>query len=327
MSVIIPPSVFWPAVFTSYAIPGILILNFVLLTTITVVRWKLSLFPMLGLLFGLPFILISYSNKGEIVQEEYNLSVLSFNAKLFRQRKTYTKFSYEAIKWAAADSSTIKCFQEYSSNSKWLPLNITKQIADVGYNHYHFVAPIEDNEHSKGLAIFSKLDILDSGIVWQNKESFNAGIYVDIQYQDDIIRIYNIHLESMGLNLYQYKNTDQYQSKLKALISKLKFGAEKRSIQIEKLIEHTSKCPYPYIICGDFNDTPYSYNYFKLKEFFTNSFEEAGNGFGFTFNSVLFFLRIDHQFFNSDFNVRNFEIDRSIKTSDHFPTRGFYTLN
>jgi len=76
----------------------------------------------------------------------------------------------------------------------------------------------------------------------------------------------------------------------------------------------------------DFNETPYSYNYFKLKKHFFNTFEEAGNGFGFSFNSLIFFLRIDHQFYNSEIEVLNYRIDRSMAISDHYPTRGFYRM-
>jgi endonuclease/exonuclease/phosphatase family metal-dependent hydrolase len=130
----------------------------------------------------------------------------------------------------------------------------------------------------------------------------------------------------MHLRLYQYKNADNYLGKIKRLISMLKYGAEARSSQIDKLIDHTNSSPFPYFVCGDFNETPYSYNYFKLRHHFSNAFEEAGNGFGFTLNSIIFYLRIDHQFYHQDIEALDFRVDRSMKISDHFPTRGFYQV-
>ena len=244
----------------------------------------------------------------------------------FRNLKTYDKFSFDMIRWAAMDTSDIKCFQEYSTNSRWESLDVTRQISGKGYNYYTYSSRARGVEHNPGLAIFSKYEILDSGFVWKDYGSINVGIFVDLKLRQDTIRIYNVHLASMHLRLHQYKESDYYLWKMKQLIHRLKYGAEKRSIQIDKLITHTNNCPYPYIICGDFNETPYSYNYFKLKRHFYNAFEEAGNGFGFSFNSILFFLRIDHQFYDDKFEAINYRVDRSMKISDHFPTRGFYNL-
>ena len=326
ISVFISPSTFWLAVFASYAIPGVLILNLILLFIVPFFKRRLVIFPVVALLFGLPFILITYSFKGEKVTKNHNLSVLSFNAKFFRKPKTYSEFSIDLIKWVAADTSVIKCIQEYSTNSKLPGLDATKQIKDYDYNSFIYTAKESGSENNQGMAIFIKYEILDSGFVWIDKNNFNAALYIDFIKNKDTLRIYNVHLASMGLHLRQYKDPDRYQSKLKRLIIKLKKGAEKRSSQIDKLIAHTKKCPYPYIIGGDFNETPYSYNYFKLKRHFDNAFEEAGNGFGFSFNSILFFLRIDHHFYNDEIEAINYRVDRSMNISDHFPTRGFYRL-
>lgn len=325
-SVFIPPTSFWPAVFSSYAIPGILVLNAILLLILIPNNKRLMVFPVIALLAGIPFISITYSYKGEKAANNHDLSVLSFNAKLFRKAKMYSEFSGEMIAWVANDSSDIKCIQEYSTNARWEPLDVTKKNLDAGYNGFAHQAQIENPVHNPGLAIFSKYPILDSGIVWVQPETMNDGIFADVLVGFDTIRIYNVHLASMNLELYQYKNSANYPGKIKRLISRLKNGAEVRSSQIGKLISHTQECPFPFIICGDFNETPYSYNYFRLKRYFQNAFDEAGNGFGFTLNSILFFLRIDHQFYSDQLKAKNYYVNRQMKVSDHFPTYGFYQL-
>ena len=324
LSVMVPPHLFWPAVFTSYAIPLIIVLNILLLFIFFFFNKKLMIYPAINLLLGLPFFLITYNYSPSVEAKKSDLSILSFNAKLFRKHKTYDEFSFEMIRWAAEDTSDIKCFQEYSTNSRWPVLDVTKQISEQGYRAFTFSAEMDDVEHNPGLAIFSKYPVVDSGYVWKNYGSFNAGIFVDIKYKSDTIRIYNVHLASMNLSLYQYKQTTNYPGKVKRLISRLKYGAQTRSFQIDKLINHVKECPYPIIICGDFNETPYSYNYFKLKNIYKNTFEEVGNGFGFTFNSILFFLRIDHQFYSNPVVPVSFKVDRSMKISDHFPIRAVY---
>ena len=254
----------------------------------------------------------------------HGLSIMSYNTRFFRTSNTYRNFSTELIDWVASDTSDVKCIQEYCANSNFSELDVSGKVEAKGYNSFIFVARGRESDHDQGLALFSKLPIVNRGYVWQSHGSINAGMYADLNFDGDTIRIYNIHLESMGIILRDYKERYNYSSKLKALIKKLKYGAEVRSDQINKLVAHTINCPYPYIICGDFNETPYSYNYFNLRSIYQNTFEEVGNGFGFSFNSLLFFLRIDHHFHGESVIPIHFKVDRSIKISDHFPTRGLY---
>jgi endonuclease/exonuclease/phosphatase family metal-dependent hydrolase len=330
ISVWIAPTTFWPAVIAGYAIPVVLMINILLLMVLPLLKLRLVVFPLLALLIGTPFLLVTYSYKGSTstgTELDHDVSVLSFNAKYFRKRKTYSQFSFDMIRWVAEDNSDIKCLQEYSTNDRWPVLDVTRQIKEQGYNGFVYAADMHDDEHSPGMAIYSRHEIVDSGFVWENFNSVHSGIYADLKINKDTIRIYNVHLASMHLRLYEYKNPTNYWGKIKYLIWTLKNAAKVRSDQIEKLLAHVEKCPYPFIICGDFNETPYSYNYFRLRRHFNNAFEEAGHGFGFTFNSVLFFLRIDHQFYGPEVQPMHFHVDRKIRISDHFPTRGYYNFN
>ncbi|NJN26848.1 MAG: endonuclease/exonuclease/phosphatase family protein [Cyclobacteriaceae bacterium] len=326
LSVLIPPTFFWPAVFASYAIPAVLLVNAILLPVTLFFYRRKIFYPLLGLLAGVPFVLVTYSHHRPQPREAKMISVLSLNAKLFRKSRMYNEFSTDLISWVAADSSDIKCFQEYSTNARWEPLDVTGQIKKQGFNGFIHRATM-DGAHNPGLAIFSKYPILDTGTVWIRPGSLNDGIFVDIDLGYDTVRIYNVHLESMKLLLYQYKNAENYPWKMKHLVSRLKDGAAQRSYQIDRLITHTRVCPHPFIICGDFNETPYSFNYFLLRQHFSNAFEQAGRGFGFSLNSVLFFLRIDHHFYGPGIEALDYRVDRSMKVSDHFPTRGRYTIS
>jgi endonuclease/exonuclease/phosphatase family metal-dependent hydrolase len=235
----------------------------------------------------------------------------------------YDKFSVEMIRWLANDTSGIKCIQEYSTNSNWPALDVTRQIKEKGYHSYIYRATVLDGDHNPGMAIFSKYTILDSGIVFQQFNSSNAIIYADLEIKNRIIRIYNVHLASMNLQLRKSKSVEQGTNVLR----KLKTGSVKRVEQLNALIKHAQSSPYPFIICGDFNETPYSYAYRQLTKFTQNSFESAGYGFGFTLNELPYLIRIDHQFYHSDITIEKFEVFRKMKISDHFPTYGYYNLN
>src|SRR5260221_1802203 len=282
MSVLVSPAVFWPVVFLSYAIPGFLMLNGLLMFMMAIGWRHLIVFPAIGLVCGFPFFLVSVKLNTNRETAKNAFSVLSLNAKFFRKPKTYDAFSLDMIKWVAKDSSDIKCIQEYSTDNRWEPLDATKQITMPGYHAFTLQSKVEDRDHNPGLAIFTKFDILDSGVVWEDTTTSNGTIFVDLLVRKDTLRVYNVHLGSMGLNVGQYKNPHYYGYKLKTLVAKLRHGATNRSAQIDRIIEHSKTSPYPYLIGGDFNETPYSYNYLRLRRHFSNAFEKKGKDFAFS---------------------------------------------
>jgi endonuclease/exonuclease/phosphatase family metal-dependent hydrolase len=277
--------------------------------------------PILALLIGWPFLqsTVLFNSKQDTSN---SIQVLSFNAQFFRQPKAYSKFSTEMIQWVTNDTSAIKCLQEYSTNPQLEPLDASGQMRQKGYRGFTYLARVGDWDNNPGMAIFSKFNILDSGIVFHSNSTHNAAIFADLDIHGKTIRVYNVHLASMSLDLH--KNSGF--AKIFIIIKKLKYGALKRNNQIKELIAHTRSSPYPYIICGDFNETPYSYAYRQLKNEYENTFEQTGNGFGFTFNDFPYLLRIDHQFYSSDIHAVDYHVHRTMDISNHFPTHGYYQI-
>ncbi len=72
------------------------------------------------------------------------------------------------------------------------------------------------------------------------------------------------------------------------------------------------------IICGDFNNTAYSYVYRKIKGNLNDTFDEAGNGFGRTYDFQFFPVRIDYIFSDEAFTVNGFK-SYNERYSDHYP--------
>ena len=72
------------------------------------------------------------------------------------------------------------------------------------------------------------------------------------------------------------------------------------------------------IICGDFNNTAYSYVYKEIKGNLIDTFKEAGNGFGRTFDFKFFPVRIDFVLVDDRFKVNSFKT-YDVKLSDHYP--------
>jgi endonuclease/exonuclease/phosphatase family metal-dependent hydrolase len=177
-----------------------------------------------------------------------------------------------------------------------------------------------------GDVIFTKYPIIEKGEIKFENNPFHKAIYTDIKIEKDTIRLYNMHLQSIHIIEDDLINSENLQSGFKLLTTNLKNGFVQRASQIRVLKQNLRECPYPIILCGDLNDLPYSYAYQQLDNELANSFTEAGNGFGFTFNGKLFFLRIDNQFFSEKLKIHSYETHREMKCSDHFPISATYSI-
>lgn len=132
-------------------------------------------------------------------------------------------------------------------------------------------------------------------------QSDNSLLWADIQIGQRVVRVYSVHLHSNRVTGDTEKvlgdpNLDKketYRGVYKVL-RKVGSATSVRARQAAVLRRHIEKCPYPVILCGDFNDTPNSYVYSLLAEGLTDAFREKGFGPGTTYAGTLPFLRIDY---------------------------------
>ena len=62
------------------------------------------------------------------------------------------------------------------------------------------------------------------------------------------------------------------------------------------ILKHAVEANIPHVICGDLNDTPFSFTYKLMTEKHADSFQEVGQGIGSTYAGLLPGLRIDYIF-------------------------------
>ncbi|RUA06362.1 MAG: endonuclease [Flavobacteriia bacterium] len=173
---------------------------------------------------------------------------------------------------------------------------------------------LDEKKHNTGQAIFSKFRIINKGSLGF-KNSNNNAIFIDVIKGADTIRIYNIHLETTGI-----KPSDELigEEESKRLIGRISKSFVKQQDQVEKIRTHKNNCTYKVIITGDFNNTAYSWAYHHIKGDMKDSFLEAGEGFGGTYNFHKYPLRIDFILVDKKFNVNQFtNFDEGF--SDHLP--------
>ncbi len=323
-SVLVPPSYIWWAGFISLGIPFVIIFNIILLLYYIAISKRVFLYPLIALIVAFPFIRASIAINPKAGPEDSKFSVLSYNLRFFKDARAYNygNFSPEMMHWVLNENSEIKCFQEFYSHPAYPNLDMLNRLKANGYNsHYIDLTPEMETIH--GLSIYSKYPIVKKGALYFQDQTFNGAIYVDILINADTVRVYNVHLRSMSLDSKDIMSPE-IKEKYKDVAWSLRSGFIARARQVQQVFSDIADCPYPVIVCGDLNDVPFSYTYFKLRRKLANAFEASGNGFGFTYNGKIPFLRIDNQFYDDFFESLYFTIEKDAENSDHFPIKAFY---
>lgn len=203
----------------------------------------------------------------------------------------------------------ILAIQEYHNSNK----------RKLGYSYSYFVPKSRGKKF--GLAIFSSYKIIKKGSL-NFKQSANNAIFIDILKEKDTIRIYNLHLQSLKINPTK-ENFGQKSSE--QLVNRLKNGFQKQATQTKYFLSHEQQFKGNKIICGDLNNTSYSWIYNQIVKDKKDAFIEAGSGFGKTFN-YFFPMRIDAILTNKKANINYFKtFDK--KYSDHFPIMAHINFN
>ena len=325
--VLISPGIFWPAAFLALLVPFIIIFECFRLLFFALRKSKNVVYPLVLLICGYPFIRASVSVSGDTKSNDQPIKVLTYNARVFNLYKNNLEESLKPIDWVTKHSADVKCIQEYYNLDKQPEFATTKKISQSG-KLYHFFQPVVINRVGGefGLAIFSKYPIVSRGVIDLQSNSTNSAIFADIAIGDDTVRIINFHLQSLSLRDDELTFEEKRVTGLRSLMEKLKVGFLAREKQLRKIERYLEETRYPLIVCGDLNDTPYSYAYFKLRGYLDNAFEKRGVGFGFSYNGKLSFLRIDNQFFSDKLSALNFQTHTNVDFTDHYPITATYKL-
>jgi len=222
-------------------------------------------------------------------------------------------------------SPDVICIQEYYTRQKGAYRMAKAFQQELGMS-YHSILPTAENDYEAyGMAIFSKYPIVASGHLPEHEYGVNRIIYADIDKGGRTFRIYNVHLRSIGFQKEDYefikspaKTLEKDAESTKRIGARLKWAFDARSAQADALQEHSRNCKIPFLIAGDFNDTPLSYAVNKVSSGLQNAFREKGHGWGVTYNGDFPNFQIDYILASPDFEVNRYQIVNA-KLSDHYP--------
>jgi endonuclease/exonuclease/phosphatase family metal-dependent hydrolase len=328
----INPGNLWIPAFFGLTYPYIAAITIVGAFIIMFFNTKKSIVPILVFLLGIGPCRHTFHFSGtrnHFSEQEKDLKILSQNVHLFGVYNSNGKLTSDSVlQLIEKEKPDIACFQEFYNQDKVSNKTI-QDFMQAGLFSNYYVQPYSTvgKDGYFGIITFSRFPVINQGEVKNPVKSGKkiCAIWCDVIIKTDTVRIYNIHLQSIGFtsteeSLFAEKNNqDEIEYKSKSTVRKLKRAFVNRSMQIEALVDHIAQCPYPKFLIGDFNDTPVSYTYRKLRYNLRDAFLDSGPwGMGKTYNGPFPSVRIDYIFYPTLYDAAGFNILKK-QYSDHFP--------
>lgn len=321
-----------PDTFPIFELFGLVFPIIFIINICTSIVWVLAkdhkrnfLFSFIPVLLSIPTAINYYSfGEEKMSTSQDKITVLSYNVMDFNYLGWRKKDSIQeqVFNFIKKENPDIICFQEFQHDTEdknSILFKLKKQLK-IKYSHYNKTY-IKNSRYSIGNIICSRYPIVNQGCLQYQKQG-NCTIWADIAKDGDTIRVYSNHLESYRLskeNKEVIQGDSVNERKFKNLIFKLFRAMKKRGVQADELVESIKECPYPVMLCGDFNAPACSYVYKHLRNAgkFSDAFMEAGHGIGTTYNWWPH-LRLDYILCDKNFDCNSF-IRRKLGYSDHYP--------
>jgi len=320
-----PKDFIWTTVF-GLAFWEILIYN-VAVFLLLLLMWSNKIWiSVVALLIAIPGISKSFSI-GSKSKAENSIRVMSYNVHDFRHVDGVTEkeqFANQVMEMVREHAPDILCCQEFSQFKSGVsrPQCIEDFAKEAGFQYIYF----NRKTNYGGNVIFSKYPLTkvaeDSGFGKGN--TYGVMVSVDAGEKGQF-HVANVHLLSYMItdseidvltNASERQNLDTIG---KTVLHKLSFAFQKRSEELQTVLNGMPPVGGPIIICGDFNEPPLSYNYRQMqKAGFVDTFTKVGFGIKPTYAGKLPLLRIDYVWAND--GVKPLAFDRyKYKASDHYP--------
>jgi endonuclease/exonuclease/phosphatase family metal-dependent hydrolase len=298
-----------------YILPILILCDAVLLCYwLTRKRWFWSVMPIFSILCCIPYIGTIYQPKlfSSSDDSKSGLKIATYNVAAFGHETSGFKSS-DILSEMKKNNVDLLCLQEYNDISG------DRKISDNYKDYFPYMAT-----GRKDMVIYSRYPIRNSKII-DFGETNNSAMWADVDVNGKTFRVYNAHLETTGFNRTLRKvakmelqgQTVKENAIIQAIYGNYSMGMVVRARQCRLVADDIKECSLPVIVCGDFNDVPYSYTYRTMLGDLVDGFKECGNGFMSTYRGVKKF-RIDYIFHDKSLKGLSY-YKKELSYSDHDP--------
>ena len=282
--------------------------------------------------------MIAFNGKTEWHQtkDSNTLRILTWNVQSFRglfpQSSPYAKTRIGILNTINEYKPDVLCLQEYKNTENGKrDVSVRRELDSLGYHYFYCsnddVRYVRTTVHTSGVAIYSKLPLLDTGRIEINPETKKEHvIYADVVFNNKKVRLFTAHLNSFYLYPDTIKASDAGEDifrktyhRKRVIQYKLRETEVDHNKEVAEIRPLINESPFPTVYCGDINTTPASYNYHTLKgDNMQDAFLAKGSGLGRTFYQISPTLRIDVCLVSKQFDVQQAQVIER-KLSDHYP--------
>ncbi|WP_445717566.1 endonuclease/exonuclease/phosphatase family protein [Flavobacterium sp.] len=310
-----------PKAFPFLSVLTLLLPFFLMLNFFFFVYWLLQLkryvlISGMVLLFGITFINRFYKfSETNLPKEDSDFTLMSYNVRLFNLYGWLPKDDVpdQILKLIQEKKPNILCLQEFSPND-------AVNASDYKYSY----EKLYGGKNKYGQVIYSNYKIINKGEITFPNSSNNV-IFADIIKENDTLRVYSMHLQSIKISTDIEDKIDEAKSKF--IYRRLSKAFTEQQVQAELIKEHYDTCSFPKIICGDLNNSAFSYVYRTIKGDMVDAFEEAGCGFGKSYNFKYYPARIDYILVENTIKVKQYKSLDTFFQSDHFPQIARFSIS
>ena len=300
-----------------YILPLLIIANVILLVYWLVRKqWYIAIIPFVTVLCCIPYMgtLIQFRSIDEkAVEAQAGLKVATYNVARFN-RETSGFLAQDILAEMRRQKVDVLCIQEYMETG-----GDVKNTAS--YKEYFPYVAMADRD----VIIFSRYAIKNTKS-FLFEDSNQAGIYADINVNGQVIRVFCIHLETTGINrtIYQAGKLERQgfdvsnNRVLNAIYGNYALGMMIRASQANIIANEIRRSDNPVIVCGDFNDVPYSYVYNTMLGDLVDGFKECGTGGWMGTYRGTKNVRIDYIFHSKSLTGLEY-YKEELTNSDHYP--------
>ena len=298
-----------------YALPLLIIANVVfLIYWLARLRFHWALMPLITLLCCIPYVgtIYQFGSTDEKADIKSGIKLATYNVARF-SGETTGFIAQDILAEMKRQKVDIACIQEYNDFSG------DKKNSE-SYKDYFPHSAFGNND----MVIYSRYPIVNKKNI-DFEQTNNSAMWVEVNVNDNIYRIYNVHLETTGFNsaLHQAAKLSKKGVEVEgnaivnAIYGNYTVGMIARSGQANMLAMDMRESEAPVIVCGDFNDVPYSYVYNTMLGDKIDGFKECGSGFMYTYRGDKK-VRIDYIFHDKGLEGISY-YKKELSYSDHYP--------
>lgn len=323
LSLIVNPAKAWIITIFGLLFFPFFLLNLFLLIWAAIRRSRSFVIPLLALLPAF-FLVGRYVQFGprEQVPAGETVKIVSYNVGKFEMAPERHKLSGpeecadSIFAFLRSTDADIICLQEVRT-AKGVDVHDFLAEYMPGYNIEYFAHTSRHASYSA--ALLSKFPVLRKG-KFDFEESANLALFADLDTGDGVVRVYDCHFQSYAVSVSGLAESIAHKDSvyMHQAEEKMRSSITRRPQQVGQVLDDIKESPVKSIVTGDFNDTPMSYTYSRLKRGNKDSFVEAGRGFGATYTVLWPFIRIDYVLYPSSFTAVSHKVVRK-KLSDHYP--------